>query len=138
MLTLVSWELHHGPIPDGLCVLHRCDTPACVNPGHLFVGTKGDNNRDMGAKGRHRLQRAPGMYRGEANPRSKLTDAQRDEIVARYRAGGVTHAALASEYAISRVVVGKIVRGWVPEAEQLRDLHARLTAQGVVTGEAIR
>jgi len=48
-----SWKLHNGPVPDGLCVLHRCDNKPCVRPDHLFVGTKGDNNRDMVAKGRH-------------------------------------------------------------------------------------
>jgi hypothetical protein len=49
-----SWELHHGPVPDGLWVLHKCDTPACVRPDHLFIGTQMDNVTDMIAKGRYR------------------------------------------------------------------------------------
>lgn len=48
----VSWVLTYGPIPNGLHVLHRCDTPACVRPDHLFLGTPLDNIRDMIAKGR--------------------------------------------------------------------------------------
>jgi hypothetical protein len=47
-----AWELTRGPIPPGLYVLHHCDTPPCVNPEHLFIGTQTDNMRDMAAKGR--------------------------------------------------------------------------------------
>lgn len=47
-----SWSVHHGEIPAGLNVLHRCDTPACVRPDHLFLGTQKDNVADMRAKGR--------------------------------------------------------------------------------------
>jgi hypothetical protein len=50
----VSWEYHNGPIPDGLCVLHKCDTPLCINPNHLFLGTIADNNKDCARKGRNR------------------------------------------------------------------------------------
>ena len=41
-----SWLLYNGNIPENMLVLHRCDTPACVNPHHLFLGTDRDNVQD--------------------------------------------------------------------------------------------
>lgn len=53
----VSWGLYVGNIPSGLSICHRCDTPACVNPEHLFLGTHSDNAVDSVNKSRHRNSR---------------------------------------------------------------------------------
>ena len=61
-----SWMLFYGPIPKGLCVLHKCDNPTCVNPNHLFLGTQLDNLKDMRAKNR------ASSNKGNKNPNRKL------------------------------------------------------------------
>ncbi len=70
----VSYEGYVGEIPHGMQVCHRCDTPSCVNPAHLFLGTHADNHRDKVAKGR---QWRP---TGEKHHRVRLTESQVLEI----------------------------------------------------------
>ncbi len=65
--------IHRGEIPDGLFVLHRCDNRLCANPEHLFLGTAGDNNRDMWAKGRAAKLRA--AWPGSMNGSSRFIEA---------------------------------------------------------------
>lgn len=75
----LAWEEEHGPIPDGMMVLHRCDNPPCVNVEHLFLGTALDNMRDMVAKGRH--ARGPGVPDLWVKPIRQLV---RDKIISQH------------------------------------------------------
>ncbi|MDP9301284.1 MAG: HNH endonuclease [Actinomycetota bacterium] len=99
-----AYELLVGPIPEGLCVLHRCDNPPCCNPDHLFLGTIADNNADMIAKGRQVV------LAGELNGRALLTEAQVEEIRWRH-AAGETQVALAHAFGVDRMVVVYAVLG---------------------------
>lgn len=64
---IISYRLHHGPIPPGHHVIHACDTPWCVNPDHLTTGTRADNMRDMVLKQRSARGTGPGTGRGAAS-----------------------------------------------------------------------
>lgn len=59
-----AWQLERGPVAGDALVLHRCDTPPCVNPSHLFIGTQADNVRDARGKGRLSSQTHPERYAG--------------------------------------------------------------------------
>lgn len=103
----VSWELAHGPVPDGRCVLHRCDNRRCVRPDHLFLGTQTENVADMVAKGRNQKgERSSSTLhpeirqRGEDHFRSKLTTAQVLDLRRRYD-GGERCADLARAFGVS-------------------------------------
>ncbi len=96
-----AWEVTNGPIPKGLCVLHKCDTPRCVNPEHLFLGTIAQNNADMAAKGR---QHKP---KGELNPKAKLNAAKVLEIRVLI-ANGASDKILADQYQVHPATIWHI------------------------------
>lgn len=90
-----AYQLFKGDVPQGLCVLHRCDNPACVNPTHLFLGTKKDNSEDMLSKGRH----------GRSRPH--LTREDVEEIRQRL-AAGESKVSVARAYGMCRSTVQDI------------------------------
>lgn len=98
----LSWEIHNGPIPDGLNVLHRCDNPPCVRPDHLFLGTASDNARDMWDKGR-----GP---RGQKNGHAKLTD-EAVAIIRERIAAGERPTQIALVYGVSEATVRDAASG---------------------------
>ena len=98
----VAWALDHGDPPTGMCVCHRCDRPACVNPGHLFLGTYADNNHDRDAKGR--------AARGRSNARARLT-AEAVKSIRERAAVGESTAVLAAEHGVARRTVQYVLAG---------------------------
>lgn len=92
--------LVNGEIKDGLYVCHHCDNRVCCNPKHLFLGTNGDNLRDMARKGRHRAQKNPSVLQGERHPQALVSNDDVLELRRRYREGE-TARVLAKEFAIS-------------------------------------
>ncbi len=99
----VAWEFEHGPIPDGLSVLHRCDTPRCVRIDHLFLGSQDDNLKDAAAKNRFNVPRPN-------HPRRKLSD---EDVVAirQLRADGWTLERIGDAYGVTVPCISQIVRG---------------------------
>ena len=91
----VAYEVWIGPIPEGMQVLHRCDTPPCFNPSHLWIGTQRDNIHDMLAKGRDAKQKPLKRWRGY-----KLTEAQALEAIER-RDGGERADSVARAFGIT-------------------------------------
>lgn len=96
-----AYELVLGPIPEGLCILHACDTPACVNPAHLSVGTHQENILDCVLKGR--------SARGEKNGRAKLTVADVRAIQGELR-NDRPHRLISEAFGISTKTVSRISR----------------------------
>lgn len=72
----LAYEQAFGDIPNGLVVCHKCDTPSCVNPAHLFAATQQQNLMDMAAKGRHRESKKTHCPKGHPLSDGNLTGAK--------------------------------------------------------------
>lgn len=93
----VFYEMFKGPIPDGIHVLHSCDTPTCVNPAHLSLGTHSDNHTECAMRGR--------------SPRAKITPEQAVEMRRLYNSGGHTMKVLGLMYGLSTTAARAAIIG---------------------------
>ncbi len=92
----VAWTLTNGSVPEGICVLHSCDRPLCINPDHLFLGRQLDNIEDMVFKNR--------------SPNRKLTPNQVRSIRKLYKTGRYSQEMLATYYRVDQTCISCIVR----------------------------
>lgn len=97
-----AWMIQFGAIQAGMCVLHRCDVPACVRPDHLFLGTQLENIEDMKRKGR--------AAKGERSGPAKLTTPQ-VVVIKREIQRGVSDRALAAMFGVTYFTIRNIRLG---------------------------
>ena len=95
----VVWESFYGPIPKGMLICHSCDSPPCVNPDHLFLGSPKDNSRDAVYKGR--------LAHGEKHYAAKLVEADVRLIRATTPYYGYLNV-LAEQFGVSRHLISKV------------------------------
>ena len=124
----VAYTLVVGPIPDGMFLLHACDTPACCNPAHLHPGTAKENSIDMVRKGRHwtnvRPENIPkgadhwtsrqgtsALPCGEEHANAIMTATEVVALRKAYKNGGISQRELARQFGVSQPLVSKIIRG---------------------------
>lgn len=93
------YRLFHGHIPQCIDVCHWCDVRACINPHHLFLGTRADNMADAVRKGR--------QAKGTKLPHTKLSDVDKKNITNRARSGEM-YESIARDFGICRQHAGQI------------------------------
>lgn len=105
----VMYYLVFGEFDNYLSVCHKCDNPKCINPYHLFLGTKSDNMKDCFDKGRSKIK--PVSFKGSNNPMSKLTHHEAMEIRKVSLSGNISQKTIADNYGISQSQVSLIKLG---------------------------
>lgn len=102
-----SFEYFNCPIPKGMCVCHKCDNVACVNPSHLWLGTQKQNLQDMYKKKRNRPLNT--YTSGSKHFGAKLSDIDVKTIRDVYKTGRFSHRELARKFHVDRTTIGNIL-----------------------------
>lgn len=100
----IAWKLFRGPIPEEMCICHACDNPSCVNPVHLFVGSKSDNMQDKVVKQRQAVAHGP------------LSTQDATEMRTMYWGGVASQGLIAEMFGVSQAAVSAIVLGRTHQA----------------------
>jgi HNH endonuclease len=98
-----SYEAFVGEIPEGLQVCHRCDTPSCVRPDHLFIGTQLENHADRDKKGR--------QSKGEERWTSKVKELDVIEVLTLFHVCGLRRWEISELFGLSRSLIQRIISG---------------------------
>lgn len=109
----VSYEIHHGPIPEGLIVRHSCDRPICVNPDHLGIGTHLDNARDRDSRARgSRGDKVPYENRARgANVNSARLTEEQVKVILQRLAQGERQVDIAADFGVGKALISRIATG---------------------------
>lgn len=112
-----SYNLHHGEIPHGFYVCHKCDVRGCVNPDHLYAGTFVENNQDIVDRKRHNAnvtdeEKQEWRRRDKSGKLVKIpSTATREDIKSLYATGNYTQTKLAEHFGLTQGTVSAIIRG---------------------------
>jgi hypothetical protein len=128
-----AYLLLAGPIPDGLFLCHQCDTPACVRPDHMFVGTQKDNLQDMSRKGRgSKVPNGASLQSGNAHwTHRKPESIARGE---RHRSRTAPESIMRGESHYYRQHPERVIRGEQHANAKLKDAQAKEIAERYKAG----